>query len=103
MKNYESALQSHQQALNIRLKLHGEQDPDTASCYHNIGRTQHKMKDYPSALQSHQQALNISLKLRGDEHPDTARILNEIWRTQYEMVCAIWRLILSSQLVEDCD
>ena len=46
MKDYISALQSKQQALNIRLKLHGDEHPDTAQSYYSIGVTQQKMKDY---------------------------------------------------------
>ena len=72
MKDYKSALQSHQRALNIRLKLHGDVHPDIADSYIAIGVTQREMKDYVSALQSNQQALNIRLKLHGDEHPDCA-------------------------------
>ena len=83
MKDYVSALQSHQQALNIRLKLHGDEHPDTAESYHSIGITQHEMNDYVSALQSHQQALNIRLKLHGDEHPDTAQSYHSIGITQH--------------------
>ena len=78
MKNYESALQSHQQALDIRLKLHGDEHQDTAQSYYSIGVTQHEMKDYPSAFQSHEQALNIRLKIHGDEHPDTANSYHNI-------------------------
>ena len=82
MKDYVSALQSYQQSLNIRLKIHGDEHPDTANSYHNIGEIQYKMKDYVSALQSHQQSLNIRLKLHGDEHPDTASSYYEIGQTQ---------------------
>ena len=66
MKEYESALQSYQQALMIILKLHGKEHPDTAKSYHFIGMAQLEMKDYELALQSYQQALNITLKLHGE-------------------------------------
>ena len=42
MKDYVSALQSQQQALNITLKLHGDEHPDTAQSYYSIGITQHE-------------------------------------------------------------
>ena len=85
MNHYESALKSHQQALSIRLKLHGDEHTDTAYSYYCIGLTQYKMKEYEPAVKSHQQALHISLKLHGDEHADTAYIYNYIGLTQYEM------------------
>ena len=85
MKNYKSVMQSYQKALTISLNLYGEEHPDTARSYHNIGEKQCEMKEYVSALQSHQQALNIRLKLHGDEHPDTARSYYSIGITQYEM------------------
>ena len=54
MKDYKSALQSYQQALQIRFKLLGENHVNTAESYHEIGVTQHEIKDYKSALQSYQ-------------------------------------------------
>ena len=67
MKDYKPALKSHQQALSIRLKLHGDEHTDTAHSYYWIGVTQYEMKDYEPALKSHQQALSIRFKLHGDE------------------------------------
>ena len=85
MKDYDSALKSHQQELAIRLKVHGDEHTDTAWSYYRIGLTQRQMEDYDSALKSHQQALNIRLKLHGDEHIDTAGSYYRIGITQYKM------------------
>ena len=60
-----SALQSKQCALDIRLKLSGEQHSSTADSYHSLGVTQHEQGDVSSALQSKQRALDINLKLFG--------------------------------------
>ena len=68
MKDYKAALESDQNALQIRLKLFGEDHPDTAQSYYSIGVTQHAMKDYKAALDSHQHALQIRLKLFGQKH-----------------------------------
>jgi tetratricopeptide (TPR) repeat protein len=46
MKDYQSALVSQQHALEIRLKLLGEDHPDTPESYCNIGVIQYYMKDY---------------------------------------------------------
>ena len=67
-----SALQSHPHALDIRVKLFGEEHQDTAQSYFNLGVTEHALGNFSSALQSQQRALNIRLKLRGEEHSDTA-------------------------------
>jgi hypothetical protein len=44
MKDYKSALVSHQHALEIRLKLFGEDHPGTAESYDNIELVQDRMK-----------------------------------------------------------
>jgi tetratricopeptide (TPR) repeat protein len=85
MKDYKSALQSHQHALQIRLKLFGEDHSDTAASYNNIGVVQYEMKDYMSALESKQKALQIRLKLCGEDHSDTAIIYDNIAVTQGAM------------------
>jgi tetratricopeptide (TPR) repeat protein len=61
MKDYKSALESKQKALQIRLKLYGEDHSDTARSYNYIGVTQNEMKDYKLALESYQHALQIRL------------------------------------------
>ena len=72
-KNLESALQSHQRALDIRIKYSGEEHQRTADCYYTLGITQHNMGDFKAALQSKQRALEIRIKLFGEEHQSTAR------------------------------
>ena len=52
MHDYTSALQSHQRALAIRIKLFGEEHESTADSYREIGVIQANMHDYTSALPS---------------------------------------------------
>ena len=73
MGNFSSALQSYQRGLDIRVKLFGEEHPDTAKSYFNLGVTQHALGNFLSALQSKQRALDIRVKLFKEEHPDTAK------------------------------
>ena len=54
MDDYSAALQSHQHALAIRLKLFGEEHESTADSYRQLGVTQDNMHDYSAALQSDQ-------------------------------------------------
>ena len=49
MHDYSAALQSHQRALTIRLKLFGENYESTADCYRQLGITQYNMHDYSAA------------------------------------------------------
>ncbi|CAH3129484.1 unnamed protein product [Pocillopora meandrina] len=78
-----SALQSKQCALDIRVKLFGEEDPDTAQSYFSHGVTQHASGDLLSALQFFQRALDIRVKIFGEEHPDTARSYLSLGVTQH--------------------
>ena len=61
--DFSSALQSKQRALDIRLKLLGEEHSSTAESYHTLGATQHAQGNFSSSLQSTQRALDIRLKL----------------------------------------
>ena len=71
MHDYSAALQSHQRALAIRIKLFGEEHESAADSYRELGVTQNNMHDYSAALQSHQRALAICIKLFGEEHAKT--------------------------------
>ena len=51
MHDYKAALQSHQRALGIRIKLFGEEHESTADSYRTLGVTQHAVHDYQAALQ----------------------------------------------------
>ena len=72
MHNYSAALQSHQRALTIHIKLLREEHERTADSYGQLGVTQYHMHDYSAALQSHQFELAIRLILFGEEHKSTA-------------------------------
>ena len=72
MHDNTSALQSHQHALAIRIKLFGEEHESTADSYRQLSATQNNMHDYTKAVQSHQRALAIRIKLVGGEHESAA-------------------------------
>ena len=86
MRDYEAALQSSQRALDIRIKLFGEEDESTADSYMHLAVTQHKMHDYHAALQSKQRALAICMKLFGEDHERTAHCYTHVKVTQ-ELLC----------------
>ena len=75
MGDFKAAVQSKQRALEIRIKLFGEEHQSTADCYYSLGITQHKIGDFKAAVQSKQRALEIRIKLFGEEHQSTACLL----------------------------
>ena len=61
-----------QRALDIRLRLFGEEHSSTAESYYSLGIAQYAQRDFSAALQSAQRTLHIRLKLFGKEHASTA-------------------------------
>lgn len=76
--DYTEALDYGLKALSIREKVLGQEHPDTATAYNNIGGVYYAMGDYPQALIYYQQALTICEKVLGKEHIDTATPYNNI-------------------------
>ena len=72
MGDFNAAVQSSQRALNIRIKLFGEEHQSTADCYRFLGKAQHELGDYKAAAQSTERWQDIRNKLRGEEHQSTA-------------------------------
>ena len=85
MKNYLEALQSYHHALDIGLRIFGEEHASTTISYYFLGLTQHQLGDFTSALQSHQRALDIRVNLFGEEHSDTAHSYHSLGVTQHEL------------------
>ena len=57
--DYSSALHAHQHCLDIRVKLLGEDNEDTAESYYDLDITHFRLGDYISALDAHQHCLDI--------------------------------------------
>ena len=66
---------TEKRALNIRLKVLGEQHSQTADSYRSLRVTQHSLGDFVSALQSAKLALDIRMKVHGEEDPRTVNSL----------------------------
>jgi tetratricopeptide (TPR) repeat protein len=66
------ALTILQKALAIGLKLHGQEHPDIARYYLNIGVACRNLGKYEEALININKALQILVKVHGEEHPDVA-------------------------------
>ncbi|XP_066018264.1 uncharacterized protein [Pocillopora verrucosa] len=83
--NHVEALESEKRALNIRLKVLGEQHSQTAHSYHSLGVTQHSLGDFVSALESKRRALDIRLNVLGQEHSQTADSYHSLGVTQHSL------------------
>ena len=83
--DYTEALLSFTRALNIRIKLFGEEHRQTAESYYLVGVTQHSLENYTAALESKKRALHIRMKLFGEEHSETADSYHSVGVTQHSL------------------
>ena len=83
MHNYSEAQTSEQRALEIRVRLFGDEHQSTADSYHFLGDTQRAQGDLSSALQSTKRALDIKRKSLGEEHSSTAESYHSLGLTQH--------------------
>ena len=82
MQDYFEAQKFEQLALEIRVRLFGDEHQSTADSYQTLGRTQHALGDFSSALKSTERALNIRLKRFGKENSSTADSYHSLGLTQ---------------------
>jgi len=81
----ENALTLNRKSLVIFSKVFGEENENTASAHHNVGRTLQKMEKYDEALLELRKVLAIDKKMFGDDHPETApsyTTISEVLRQQ---------------------
>ncbi len=69
---YDEALYLYGKALNIFLKLLGENYFDTATVYYNIANIYNTKGDYTEALELFQHVLKVDLLLFGEENSETS-------------------------------
>jgi len=70
--DYAQMLEHHKRALELRKKLFGEDDPNTAAAYNNVAIALKKLSRYDEALVAYEKAQQIKVKILGADHPDTA-------------------------------
>jgi tetratricopeptide (TPR) repeat protein len=76
--NFEKKLELEQKTLKIRKKVLGNEHPDVATSYNNIGCVYSEQGDYSKALDFYQKALKIREKVMGDNHPKTVIVRDNI-------------------------
>ena len=83
LDNFSRAIQWHQNALKLRIRLFGEKHEKTADSYNNIGNCQLKLGDYAAARQMHQRALSIRQAILSPNHADIAVSHNNLGNCAY--------------------
>jgi tetratricopeptide (TPR) repeat protein len=103
------AEKAHRHALAISRKVLGDDHPDTADRYNDVGMCLYAQGKRVEALPLFEKALAIRRKAQGDEHPNTAGSfnnvasgLNEVGRHAealplYEKALAVWRKLLGEE------
>ncbi|MDE6311821.1 MAG: tetratricopeptide repeat protein, partial [Muribaculaceae bacterium] len=81
--NYQLALEYLQKALSIRLDVFGENHPNVATSYNNIGYVYLSLGEYQQALEYYQKALKISLAVLNENHPNIGLIYKSIGETYF--------------------
>ena len=71
---FPEALEVHNKALAIYLKIHGHMHPDVASTQDNIGLVLMQQGKFPEALEMHNKALKTRIEKFGPVHPQVADI-----------------------------
>jgi tetratricopeptide (TPR) repeat protein len=83
--DYAKMLEHHESSLALRRKLFGEDDPNTAAGYNNVGAAFTQLGRYREGLAVHRKAQGIREKVLGPEHPDTAMSDTNIGASEYEL------------------
>ena len=68
MGENEKALEYYNKSLKIKIKVHGQDHPDIAGTYHNIGEVYWQQAKYPEALNMFWKSLDINIKVHGCNH-----------------------------------
>ena len=83
--DYESALVNYTKSLEIRKMIVGENHPETAWNYFNIGVVYYKLRDFEQALSNFIKTLNIRKSIMGFQHPMVSHCYNSIGKLYREM------------------
>ncbi len=75
---YGKASGLYEKVLGICERLLGENHPDTAASYYNLGNVYARQGEYGKAEGLYEQSLAIRERLLGEDHPDTAASYNNL-------------------------
>ena len=60
----------YQRSLDIRRSVYGENHPDVATIYNNMGVVHYSQKEYDLAKEYYLKSLTISKSVYGEKHPE---------------------------------
>ncbi len=83
ISQYDKAIKYYKKALKIDLKTLGDEHPNVATRYNNLGSAWDSKGEYDKAIEYYKKALKIDLKALGDEHPGTATDYNNLGLVWY--------------------
>ena len=84
LADYDKAMGYYIKALNNRLSQ-GEDNPDVANCYNEIGLIYYYQGKYAEALENHDRAMEIYKKVSGVDHPQVATSYSNMGLVYYEL------------------
>ena len=93
--NNSLALQYYEKALHIQIKIYGDNHPNVATSYINIGSAYNDLGNKTLALQYYEKARQINIKAYGDNHPDVANhtIIQEIHTIIQEIIHQLFNIM----------
>ena len=84
--DYDTALEYYNKTLDIRKQLLGENHPDTATSYNNIGAVYDDKGDYDTALENYNKAKVILEQKLPSTHPNILTVKRNISKCEYMKV-----------------
>ena len=75
---HNEAKEYHEKALIIYKKIFGEEHPNVASCYNDLGNDYQRLGQYNEAKEYHEKALVVKKKIFGEEHANVASCYNNL-------------------------
>ena len=82
---YKEAIPKYLQLISLRESLYGQEHPDTASAYHDIGEIYRNLCNFPAAFEYQRKALDIRKKHLGEKHAQTAESYNNMALVYYNL------------------
>ncbi len=75
---YDKAIEYYEKSLKSDLKTFGEDHPDVATRWNNLGGAQHAKGEYDKAIEYFEKSLKSDLKTFGEDHPRVATYRNNL-------------------------
>ena len=100
---YDKSIISSEHALQAGLKAYGQEHPNIATTYANLGTTYSSLGRYNKAIEYLKLALQANLKIYGEDHPSLTTTYNNLGTVyyslgQYDKAIKLYNLAIKSDL-----